>query len=197
MTMPNFNHFYIGSLVKKAQLNDSDAFAELYALTYQHIYQYSYRYLRNPDTAQDAVQEVYILALKNICKLKDTTLFIAWLNQIAFRVCYDMCKNKNQGYDEINSELLELSPDEYMDHNPESKVLKSDQTQSLKAAIQELSFSEQQAIVMKYLNDMKLEDIAKAMECSRSSVKRYIENGKKHLQTILQQDTIQVKEVNT
>ncbi len=195
--MPNFNHFYIGSLVKKAQLNDSDAFAELYALTYQHIYQYSYRYLRNPDTAQDAVQEVYILALKNICKLKDTTLFIAWLNQIAFRVCYDMCKNKNQGYDEINSELLELSPDEYMDHNPESKVLKSDQTQSLKAAIQELSFSEQQAIVMKYLNDMKLEDIAKAMECSRSSVKRYIENGKKHLQTILQQDTIQVKEVNT
>lgn len=197
MTMPNFNHFYIGSLVKKAQLNDSDAFAELYALTYQHIYQYSYRYLRNPDTAQDAVQEVYILALKNICKLKDTTLFIAWLNQIAFRVCYDMCKNKNQGYDEINSELLELSPDEYMDHNPESKVLKSDQTQSLKAAIQELSFSEQQAIVMKHLNDMKLEDIAKAMECSRSSVKRYIENGKKHLQTILQQDTIQVKEVNT
>lgn len=195
--MPNFNHFYIGSLVKKAQLNDSDASAELYALTYQHIYQYSYRYLRNPDTAQDAVQEVYILALKNICKLKDTTLFIAWLNQIAFRVCYDMCKNKNQGYDEINSELLELSPDEYMDHNPESKVLKSDQTQSLKAAIQELSFSEQQAIVMKYLNDMKLEDIAKAMECSRSSVKRYIENGKKHLQTILQQDTIQVKEVNT
>lgn len=53
--MPNFNHLYIGGLVKKAQQDDSDAFAELYALTYQHIYQYSYRYLRNPDTAQDAV----------------------------------------------------------------------------------------------------------------------------------------------
>lgn len=195
--MPDFNHLYIGGLVKKAQQDDSDAFAELYALTYQHIYQYSYRYLRNPDTAQDAVQEVYILALKNISKLKDPSLFVAWLNQIAFRVCFGMCKAQNSNYDEISPQILELSPDEYMDHNPESRMLKSDQTQSLKRAIQQLSFCEQQAIVMKYLNEMKIDDIAKSMQCSRSSVKRYIENGKIHLHEALQHETIQVKEVNS
>lgn len=194
--MPNFNHLYIGGLVKKSQQDDSDAFAELYALTYQHIYQYSYRYLRNPDTAQDAVQEVYILALKNITKLKDATLFVAWLNQIAFRVCYTMCKTQNSNYGEISPEILELSPDEYMDHNPESKMLKSDQTQSLKKAIQQLASCEQQAIVMKYLNEMTIDDIAKSMQCSRSSVKRYIEKGKKQLHEILQHETLQKKEVN-
>lgn len=194
--MPNFNHLYIGGLVKKSQQDDSDAFAELYALTYQHIYQYSYRYLRNPDTAQDAVQEVYILALKNITKLKDATLFVAWLNQIAFRVCYTMCKTQNSNYGEISPEILELSPDEYMDHNPESKMLKSDQTQSLKKAIQQLASCEQQSIVMKYLNEMTIDDIAKSMQCSRSSVKRYIEKGKKQLHEILQHETLQKKEVN-
>ena len=90
--MADFNHVYMGSLVKRAQHKDSDAFAELYALTYKHIYQYACHYLKNTDTAQDAVQDIYILALKNIDNIKDVTLFVAWLNQIAFHVCYDICK---------------------------------------------------------------------------------------------------------
>lgn len=108
-----------------------------------------------------------------------------------------MCKKQNSLYDEISPEILELSPDEYMDHNPEGMMLKSDQTQSLKKAIQQLSFCEQQAIVMKYLNEMTIDDIAKSMQCSRSSVKRYLESGKKHLHEILQYETLQVKEVNS
>lgn len=34
---------------------------------------------------------------------------------------------------------------------------------------------------MRYYNDMKLEEIAAAMEISRSSVKRYIASGQEHL----------------
>jgi len=34
---------------------------------------------------------------------------------------------------------------------------------------------------MRYYNDMKLEEIAAAMEISRSSVKRYIASGQDHL----------------
>ena len=195
--MADFNHLYMGGLVKKAQRNDSDAFAELYALTYQHIYQYACRYLRDTYIAQDAVQEIYILALKNIQKIKDVTLFVAWLNQIAFRVCYDLCKKRNQQYGEISPELLELSPDEYQDHNPEHKVLQNDQTKHLQEAINRLPFSEQQVIVMKFYNEMKLEDIADAMQCSRSSVKRYLINAKKNLQKFLQAEHLPVKEANS
>ncbi len=184
--MTDFNHIYMGSLVKRAQQKDSDAFADLYVLTYKHIYQYSYRYLKNKDAAQDAVQDIYILALKNINNLKDTSLFVAWLNQIAFHVCYDICKKNNNQYGESSSELLELFPDEYEAHNPERSAVKADQYRLLQCAIKRLPFNEQQAIVLKYYNEMKLEDIARSMQCSRSSVKRYLLNAKEHLLQFLQ-----------
>ena len=67
--MANFNHDYIGNLVMRAQADDSDAFAELYALTYQHIYNYAGHYLRDPFLSQDAIHETYVSALKNIRKI--------------------------------------------------------------------------------------------------------------------------------
>ena len=64
--MADFNHAYIGNLVISAQSGSSEAFAELYATTYNHTYNYSMHYLRDAYLAQDAVQETYISALKNI-----------------------------------------------------------------------------------------------------------------------------------
>ena len=86
---------FIAKLVVRARANDSDAFAELYALTYRKVYNYTRHYLRDDYLAQDAMQEVYILALKNIKKLNDPNLFVAWLNRISFNVCYDMTKKQN------------------------------------------------------------------------------------------------------
>lgn len=91
--MESLDYKYIAKLVTRAHMGDSDAFAELYAATYQREYLFSYRYLRDEYLAQDALQETYILALKNLSKLKDPMLVISWLNQINFRVCYNLQKN--------------------------------------------------------------------------------------------------------
>ncbi len=48
-----------------------------------------------------------------------------------------------------------------------------------------LPFNEQQVVVMRYYNDMKLEDIASALSCSRSSVKRYLISARDRLKIML------------
>ena len=48
-----------------------------------------------------------------------------------------------------------------------------------------LPFNEQQVVVMRYYNDMKLEDIASALGCSRSSVKRYLISARERLNEML------------
>lgn len=93
--MEALDYKHIANLVSRAQSGDSNAFAELYAATYQRQYLYSYRYLKDEFLAQDALQETYILALKNLIKLKDPTLVISWLNQINFRVCYNLHKSSS------------------------------------------------------------------------------------------------------
>ena len=89
-----YQHSYIAELVRKVTKGDSEAFAELYTLTSDKVFAYTNRYLRDEYLAEDAVQEIYILAYKNISKLNDPTLFVAWLNQISFRVCYDIDKKR-------------------------------------------------------------------------------------------------------
>ena len=187
--MADYNHTYIGTLVKRAKRKDSDAFAELYVLTYEQIYNYCMRYLRDEFLAQDAVQEIYMLALKNISEILDGTLFVAWLNRIAFRTCFDICKKRNKDYDLIDIETLELiKEDENSSLNPEASFVTASESELLNKAIDSLPFLEEQVIVMKYYNDMKLEDIAKALHVSRSSVKRYLASARDKLKAIIRRE---------
>ena len=181
--MADFNHAYIGNLVIQAQSGSSEAFAELYATTYNHVYNYSRHYLRDDYMAQDAVQETYISALKNINNIKDPSLFVAWLNQICFHVCYDLSRKNHP--DSISAELLELYLDETPAHNPGQHYEDKEETEAVRIAVSSLPFLEQQVIVMRFYNEMKLEDIAAALNCSRSTVKRYVNSGKKLLTKIL------------
>lgn len=167
----------IGQLVILSQQGNSDAFATLYALTYNKIYNYACHYLRDTFLAQDAVQETYIRALKNISSLAEPEYFVSWLNKIAFNVCFDMTKAREGSAAPTEDEVMEQIFDTYESHNPEASAQKRNEYERLYDAIDSLPFREQQAIKMKYFNKMKLEDIAKTLDISRSSIKRYIASG--------------------
>ncbi len=179
------DHSYIASLVIQSQKGNSDSFAEIYALTYNKIYNYACHYLRDTFLAQDAVQEIYILALKNIHKIKDPSLFIAWINQISFHVCYDICKKNNEHYGETDSINFEFIKDEHLYSDPEAQMVQTDEKNRLGKAIETLPLNEQQVIIMKYYNNMKLDAIAAAIGASKSSVKRYLASGQSALLKIL------------
>lgn len=176
---------YLAGLVIRAGNNDSDAFAELYGLTYNKVYNFARHYLRDEHLAQDAMQEVYISAMKNLNKLSDPTLFIAWLNRISFNVCYDMSQKLNRGGTYTDPEILEFVQDSHPDSNPETQYQHKDEYARLHIAMDSLPFQEKQVITMRYFNNMKLEDIADALDISRSTVKRYIAYGQDHLRTLM------------
>lgn len=180
MTLLDFD--YIGNLVIRAQKNDTNAFAELYALTYQKEYRFACNYLKDPQLAQDALQETYISVLKNIRCIKEPRLFVSWLHSINFRICYDfMARNKRDAYTSYD-EHFENVPDDNTAHNPEQALIRRQNKAELIKFLQQLPEKEAQAIRLRYFKKMALEDIAQAMDCSLSSVKRYLLNGKKALE---------------
>ena len=179
---------YLAELVLRAQEGDSDSFAELYVATYQQQYRFSYRYLKDEYLAQDALQETYILALKNLTTLRDPTVFVSWLNQINMRVCYRIFRNEQRQvadldrFEQISMLSRELRGDA---SSPEYRTLQQDDHDYLLKQIMALPFSESQAIMLRYFRNMKLEEIADMMDISLSSVKRYLESAKKKLQNHL------------
>ncbi len=185
--MPKPDHSYLAQLVLRSQNDDSDAFAELYSLTYNKVYNYACHYLRDVYLAQDAVQEVYICALKNISKLNDPLLFVAWLNQISFRTCFDMSKKRNEKYGTVDDIILEQFSDDHIYSNPEEQVLHNDQNSRLTAAINQLPLLEKQIIILKYYNNMIIDDIASAIDVSKSTIKRHMLNAQDTLKNLLEE----------
>ncbi len=173
--MADLDHKYISELVLRAQEGDSDSFAELYVTTYQHQYRFSYRYLQDEYLAQDALQETYILALKNLTTLRDPQVFVSWLNQINLRVCFRIHRReKRQDPQQLRYELMHQQDT----HDPEDRAVKQDYEDRLVREILKLPFSESQAVILRYFRNMKLEEVADMMGISLSSVKRYLESAK-------------------
>ena len=193
--MSNLDYNYVADLVVSAQAGDSDAFAELYAATYQRQYHFAYSYLRDEYLAQDALQEVYVMALKNLSKLKDPMLLIAWLNQINFRVCFHLqerhwkYREELIDYGSTGEEITPIRPG-LSSHspknniNPEDLVIQVDSRKYIMNKILTLPFTEAQVIILKYYRDLKHSEIAALMDISKSSVKRYLTSGIAHLEQI-------------
>lgn len=178
-------HSYIANLVAKTQKGDNEAFAQLYSMTYNKVFNYARNYLKDDYLAQDAVQEIYILALKNIGHLKDQTLFVAWLNQISFRVCYDMTKSLHRDTTDTNSELLEEVAETNGTYSPEESAFTKDEKERLSAAIDKLDPTQKQLIVLRFYNNNKIDDIVTLTDLSRSTVKRQLASAIEKLKVLM------------
>ena len=183
--MDELDYDYLARLVRRTQAGDSNAFAELYTATYKKQYRFTYQYVKDPYLAQDVLQDVYILVLKNIRSLKNPRLFVSWLNQINFRICYDVCQKRIRHEEEYNyvngvPETDENSGSKISD--PEKEVEERIRQAELMSQILSLHPNEAQTIIMRYYNDMSLDEIADAMNCSHSTVKRRLAKGKRELE---------------
>lgn len=166
--MKNLDYQYIANLVVKAQSGSSDAFAELYAATYQHLYRFAYEYLGNEYLAQDALQQIYIRALQEIHILNDPNLFLSQLNQIGYRVCFNLLKKQSDSSSDPENEIVTIDGNAYTVRR-----------------IMNLPFTESQVLLMKYYDHMKNGNIARLLNISRSSVRRYLNRGRRRLKQIL------------
>lgn len=176
------DYVYLASLVHRVQSNDGSAFAELYSLTYQKEYRFACNFLKDRDLAQDALQETYIRAYKNIDRLQEAKVFVPWLHAINFRVCSTMLTKKKKSPEEFQDETIWMNyVDGAPEADPESIAVKHSEEEDLFSGLDLLPEKEKQAITLRYLKQMQLADVAAAMDCSLSTAKRYILNGKNML----------------
>lgn len=163
--MPSLDLQYVTELVQHAKDNDSNAFAELFAATYQNQYQFCCSYLQDPYLAQEALQETYIQTLNHLSRLNDNKLFIAWLTQNSFRICLKL-KQKH---------------DPSMPQNPESTTVSISGKDYTLHQILNLPFTESQVLLLKWFCGLKTGRIAALMELKRRDIRDYMKSGLKRL----------------
>jgi RNA polymerase sigma-70 factor (ECF subfamily) len=159
-------------LVERAK-RDPRQFGSLYDRHFQQIYRFVYSRVREQTAAEDVTSEVFIKALKAMPRYQDTGRpFAAWLYQIAVNAIADRYRSQKtaQPLDDFH-DLSVAGPalDELAAHRDEIRRIWS--------LVEALPVQQRTALVLKFQEDMKIEDIAVAMNKTAGAVKLLIHRG--------------------
>ncbi len=83
-------------LVARAQAGDQDAFSDLVRPSFARLLGTARLILRDPDRAQDAVQEALVLAWRDIRAIREPDAWDAWLYRLTIRACYRWARRQRQ-----------------------------------------------------------------------------------------------------
>jgi RNA polymerase sigma-70 factor (ECF subfamily) len=75
-------------LVEAAQGGDRDAFAVLVHQASDRLFAVAYRILRDPQTAEDALQDALVMLWRELPGLREPDHFEAWAHRILVHACY-------------------------------------------------------------------------------------------------------------
>jgi RNA polymerase sigma-70 factor (ECF subfamily) len=92
-------------LVERARRGDRHAFAELARASGARLDATARLILRDPDLAQDAVQETLIRAWRSLPGLRDPSTFDHWLHSLVAHACIDLARKRRRRVVEV-----ELTP---------------------------------------------------------------------------------------
>ena len=145
-------------------------FEELYTQHKTGIYRYALSILKNPDRAEDVLQETFVRLLRSNGLPFDPGGAQAWLYRVARNLCYDQLRKQKQEteYSEIGS------PDQcgFLD------------------MIQTLSPKEQEILSLKFLGNLTHKEIADVLGLTVHGTKKRYERAIGKLRQSMKEDSI-------
>lgn len=146
------------------------AFGELYDRHFLQIYRFVYSRVREQAAAEDVTSEVFVKALRSMGRYRDTGRpFTAWLYQIATNAVNDRYRALRHTED-IDAQVAVADPGPGL----EDAALQADEVRRLWAIVDGLPPQQRTAMVLKFQEDLKIEDIAVAMGKTPGAVKLLI-----------------------
>ncbi|HXN57139.1 MAG TPA: sigma-70 family RNA polymerase sigma factor, partial [Candidatus Angelobacter sp.] len=178
--MPEFEE---RELVERAK-QDPDAFGALYDRYFPQIYRFAYSRVRDQSLAEDVTSEVFFKALRNIKRYTYSGHpFSSWLYQITLNAVADHYRGLHGEVDLEEGSSLPSTAPAVVD-----EVVRRDRSRRIWAAIDQLPRQQRAAMVLKFSEDRKIEEIAQILGKSSGAVKLLLHRAVERLRRELPPD---------
>jgi RNA polymerase sigma-70 factor (ECF subfamily) len=169
------------NLVVKAQQGDQQAFETLAGATQARLYNAALGVLQDAHTAEDATQQALVSIWRYLPRLRDPLKFDGWSYRLLVRACYAEAKRRPRWLHESA-----MSPE----HEPVASddILGVVDRDQLERAFPRLSVEHKAVIVLRYMLDLPLEQVADALDVSVGTVGSRLNRALKALRAALDAD---------
>jgi RNA polymerase sigma-70 factor (ECF subfamily) len=144
-----------------------------FAENLRRIFLQIYRMVGNIHDAQDLTQDAFIKALQRQDQLKDGQKAAHWLSKIATNTALDFLRKHNR----ITFCEITDSPESHLE-SPEATVLRGEQHDWLAAGLDRLTPRERAALVLRDVEELPAEEVARRLSCSKATVRSHIANAR-------------------
>ena len=176
----------VNKRIKQVLKGDQNAFSDIVSL-YQHkLYQICYRMLGNKQEAEDISQEAFVRAYINLHSFDQKRKFSTWLYRIATNLCIDRIRKKKPDYyldaEIAGTEGLDMySQLSSNDQLPDDVVEQMELQDRIQYEISRLPDKYRSVIVLKYIEELSLQEISEILDMPLGTVKTRIHRGREAL----------------
>jgi RNA polymerase sigma-70 factor, ECF subfamily len=182
-------------ILQNAIKGNETAFSTLVDIHQTHVYNLCYRMLGSPQEAEDAAQETFWRAYRNLKRYDASRSFITWLLSIAAHYCIDQQRRRHLPTIELD-ELLDMenfTPDP--GPCPELDLSDKEDIEEIQRHLGCLNPNDRAILVLRYFHELSEEEICNALSISKSAVKSRLHRARLHMaeQLIAQKKRIKVE----
>lgn len=163
--------------VLRAQTGDRTAFNDLLQAVQTPLYRYIYSLTGEASLAEDILQEVFVLIYRKLGWLREPELFRAWAYRIASRETFKFLKRERRWKEQEREEELLLAI-------PAAEPLATEVLAQLPQLLAQVSPASRAVLVLHYLHELTLEEVAEVLGIAIGTVKSRLAYG---LATLRQQ----------
>ena len=173
--------------VQEARAGNPAAWDPLFRRYQLPLYAYVFEMVREEQTSLDLVQETFISACRHLDTLAEDEKFGAWLFGIAHQKCLQRWRAQKR--DRLVWDEQEALPEDApcSDDDPGGCLLRREQEEAFMALIEHLSLPHRSVLLLHYLEEFPLAEIATITGASLGTVKSRLHYAKSALRELLAQ----------
>ena len=167
-------------LVERAQQGDKRAFELLVSKYQRKLGRLLSRFIRDADEIEDVTQEAFVKAYRALASFRGDSAFYTWLYRIGINTAKNHLASTGRrvptstNYDSEEAQAFDES-DQLRDLNtPENLLMSKQIAQTVNQSMDRLPEELRAAIMLREIEGMSYEDIAKIMDCPIGTVRSRI-----------------------
>jgi RNA polymerase sigma-70 factor (ECF subfamily) len=164
-------------LVRQTLCGNTAAYNGLVQRYQRQVYNLAYRMLGNAEDAGDLVQETFLRAYSALASFRQDASFLTWLYKITSNLCIDQLRSrKSKGALSLEVELEEgrEPASESRASAPEDSAVRGAVQDVVHKAILNLPERYRVVVIMRHLQDMSVDEIARTLDLPTGTVKTHL-----------------------
>ena len=176
-------------IIQYKNTGNIDIIGTLYEPYMPLVYGVCLKYLKNRESAQDAVIDIFEKLIVELPKHDAPDNFKTWLYVVSKNFCL-MKIRSNKSKENITDDFSEIFMNNQQDMHPIDRDDNEDLLPLLKKCIEELKDLQRKSVELFYFNELSYREIAEKMNLEEKKVKSYIQNGKRNLKICIENKKI-------